>query len=406
MLTTALLFVLGISSLFSQTDSSTKAQINLYYQLALQYKNGKNGEAINYHKAYVYFLKAARLGDAQSIYAVAYLHYKGLGCEQDYNAAAKMFAQGAAKNQDNSLYFYGLCWRNGYGVTKNEDSAKYYLQRSADLGYKLAMMELQTPTAENSNDSAARVLIHRINNAAIPAKTVLNQFNKIQPHLPASDVIEGEYSGWLIQYDWSGNHIIASKKLQLNISAQNKSILGEWVEEGADTAKIQANIIGDQVAFERTAYARKDHYSVARPIPYDFKDAKLNIVQQGDSVYIAGNVAMFSSLRGEPAKPMFVALSRAGLKSGDSSFWTKVQLNAYPNPFSSLLNVEFYLPHSAKVSVQLYDMNGVQRYHKEAGKLEEGHYALPVYASNLIQGSYLLQLHYDNRFKTIKVIKQ
>lgn len=76
------------------------------------------------------------MGDAQSVYALAYMQYKGLGCLQDYDSAVILFAQGAFLGRDNSMYFYGLCWRNGYGLVKNEDSAKYWLQRPASLGYR------------------------------------------------------------------------------------------------------------------------------------------------------------------------------------------------------------------------------------------------------------------------------
>lgn len=408
LLVTVLLF--EVYYVFAQTtiDSTTQTQINSYYKLALQYKDGKGGVTMDYTQAYNYFLKAAQLGDAQSIYAVAYMRYKGLGCTQSYDTAAALFAKGAALNRDNSLYFYGLCWRNGYGVAKNEDSAKYYLQKSADLGYKQAAMELSTPTAENSNDSAAQVLLQQINNAAIPDKNVLNQFNKVQPHLPSADVIAGEYTGWLIQYDWSGTHMVVTKKLQLNLTAKSRNVSGEWIETGteADTAKIKAEIQSDSLLFEKTQYARKDHYSLTQAILYNFENAKLNIVQFGDSIFLAGNVEMFSPVRGEPSKPIFIALSRAGLKTQDSIVFSQMQLTAYPNPFTSVLNVQFNLPKAANVSVQLYNMNGALLYNKEAGMLEEGNYNLPVYNINLVPGMYILKLIYNNQSRTVKVMKQ
>jgi hypothetical protein len=129
-------------------------------------------------------------------------------------------------------------------------------------------------------------------------------------------------------------------------------------------------------------------------------------VQLGDSVFLAGNVEMFSTLRGEPSKPIFVALSRAGLKEMDSIMFSKVKLIAYPNPFANTLNAEFNLPRSAKVSVQLISLNGTILYSKEAGELEKGFYSLPIHIINLTQGIYLLKLNYNNHTKTIKVIKQ
>jgi hypothetical protein len=404
----AFLLILCKFQLYAQAipDSSIQTKINYYYKLGLQYKATKDEADFNYKNAYSCFSKAAELGDDQSIYAIAYMHYKGLGCEQDYSKAAKLFADGSAKNRDNSLYFYGLCWRNGYGVIRNSDSAKYYLQKSADLGYKLAQIELDNPTAENSNDSAAQVLLQQISNAAVPNKNVLNQFNKIQPHLPSSEIITGEYTGWLIQYDWSGKHIVTTKRMQLNLNAKNLDISGEWIEEGTDTAKIYAQINSDNLQFKETQYSRTDHYSFNKAITYNFHNAKLNVVQLGDSVFLAGNVEMFSTLRGEPSKPIFVALSRAGLKEMDSIMFSKVKLIAYPNPFANTLNAEFNLPRSAKVSVQLISLNGTILYSKEAGELEKGFYSLPIHIINLTQGIYLLKLNYNNHTKTIKVIKQ
>jgi TPR repeat protein len=355
----------------SSVDSASQANINNYYNLGLQYKDGK-GVAVDYTKAYNYFLQAENLGDAQSIYAVAYMYYKGLGCTQDYVQAASLFAQGAYTGRENSMYFYGLCLRNGYGVIKNEDSAKYYLQKSADLGYKQAILELASPTAENSDDSAAQVLLQQVNNAAIPDKNVLNQFNKVQPHIPSADIVAGEYTGWLIQYDWSGTHIIATKKLQLNITNSNKNISGEWIEEGTNAAKIKAKIESDSLLFEETKYARTDHYSFTKAISYNFENAKLNLVQQGDSVFLTGNIEMFSPARGEPSKPIFIALSKGGLKTLDSIAYNKLQFTVYPNPFTTVLNVKFNLPNASKISVQLYDMNGTLLYNNDAGMLQGG----------------------------------
>jgi len=387
-------------------DSAVQSQINHYYKLAMQYKDGRDGVAIDYNMAYGYFSKAAELGDAQSIYAVAYMLYKGLGCAQNYDTAAALFARGAAAGRDNSLYFYGLCLRNGYGVAKNEDSARYYLQKSADLGYKEAMMELQTPMAENSHDSAARILLRQVSNAAVPDRNALNQFNKIRPHLPPGGVIAGKYTGWLIQYDWSGVHMVAIKKLQLDLAASHGEISGKWMEQDADTAKIRARIVSDSLVFEQTKYARKDHYSLKKSIGYNFQLARLDIVQLGDSVFLAGSIEMFSPLRGEPSKPIFVVLSRGGLRNVDSSAFNGLEVNAYPNPFVDLLNVQFYLPKAGNVRVRIYDMKGAMLYDKEAGVLEEGNYSLPVYDTGLAEGVYILNLSYNNQSRSIKIIKR
>ena len=54
------------------------------------YKDGSKGVSIDFNQSYNYFFKAALLGDPQSIYAVAYMKYKGLGCIQNYDTAATL----------------------------------------------------------------------------------------------------------------------------------------------------------------------------------------------------------------------------------------------------------------------------------------------------------------------------
>jgi TPR repeat protein len=114
------------------SDIQKNLKINNLYQQGLAYKNGINVD-IDFQKAFQFFSQGAALGDAQCQYAVAYMLFKGLGCIQDYQTAAQIFATGAKAGRDNSSYFYGLCLRNGYGVQRNEDSAKYYLQYAAKL---------------------------------------------------------------------------------------------------------------------------------------------------------------------------------------------------------------------------------------------------------------------------------
>jgi hypothetical protein len=407
-LLTIVLLTLFCQQIFSQTsvDTTTQLEINNYYKLALLYKDGSKGVSIDFNQSYNYFFKAALLGDPQSIYAVAYMKYKGLGCIQNYDTAATLFAQGAAQGRDNSLYFYGLCWRNGYGVPQNADSAKYYIQKSADLGYKQALLELATSTSENSNDSAAQVLLSQINNAAIPDNNVLNQFTRIEPHLPSSEIITGDYKGWLIQYDWSGKHMVVTTKLELNLKADNNDLTGEWKEmrsDSIDSVKIKARIVSDTIVFSQTQNTRKDHYSPNLAISYNFQNAKLNILQQEDSIYIAGNIEMFSPYRGEPSKPIFVILSRPALKQLEN---VDLQLTAFPNPFNSQINAQFNLPKAASVSVQLYNINGELKYTNEAGILQKGYYSLTISNNNLASGMYILKLTYGNQIKTLKVIKQ
>lgn len=409
----------------AHADSSREEQIKKYYHLAKQYKDG-DGVTMDYAKAFYYFSQAAALGDAQSEYAVGYMKYKGLGTAQDYALAANLFRQGAYAGRDNSEYFLGLCYRNGYGVMQNEDSAQYWLKKSAALGYKQAILELQSKAPENSNAQAAQ-LIQKIHNAAIPEQVAPNQFIAIQPQKPDSSIIAGDYEGYVIQYDWSGKYPVSAKKLQLFLEAslnpsKGGTLVGKWLEENADSVTVRASLQKDSLVFDSTKYRRKDHYSQTRGIEYDFQNAALNLVRKGDSVYLAGNIYMFSPDRKEPSKPLLVALARTTSSNPtdsslinkqhntatDSSNTTAAKLlSVYPNPFTSYINVEFRVNEATEVGIELYNMAGRKVYTKPPQQLARGIYKIRIEPSlQLAQQTYLLRLVFDGGREVIKVIKK
>lgn len=436
------------SSLFSQTsikrqipkqkDTSKSAHqqvasktslIKKYYYLAIAYKNG-DSVAMDYHKAFAYFSKAADLGDPQSLYAKGYCFYKSIGCTQSYDSAAKYFRQGAYSGRDNSMYMLALCYRNQYvDVPEALDSAKYWLQKAAALGYRQAIMELNTKTPEHTDNKDAQALVSQIHNAALPAKTPLNQFIPIKPAPPDSSVIYGSFTGYLIGYDWSGKYIINTKKLTLQLTKDTTAggshqITGQWVEQDVPAVIIHAIIKQDSLTFSKMHYRRVDHYSSGDGIAYNFKDATLNLVRKGDSVYLAGNVHLFSPERKEPSKPTLIVLQRiVSQDTHDSSFMTatlkpaqKHQQNTppaasiikvFPNPFTSYVNVSFKVIRPSKVSVELYTITGVRVYAKSPENLSIGSYKIRIEPEDHIGAqTYILRLVFDNGNQDIKILKR
>jgi hypothetical protein len=407
---TFLLLLILAAMLPGKNRAQTQADIKNYYNLGLQYKNG-NGVAIDYTKAYNYFLQAANLGDAQSIYAVAYMNYKGLGCTQNYSQASALFAQGAFAGRDNSMYFYGLCFRNGYGITKNDDSAKYWLGRAAATGYKQAIQELAT-AGENSNNFA-KALVQQISNEALEGYS-LSQFPGISPHL--SGMISGNYTGYLIQYDWSGQNVVNSRKLNFTISGNNGGLTGKWVEDASDSATLTATINNDTIVFTNTSYRRKDYYSPDSAILYNFGKAYLNFVEKSGSYFLAGSVTMFSPEREEPSKPLVIALSQTpvpldipggdGLNNQDSAHAAPRFLSVYPNPFGTTLNVQVALPMKGQVALDVVTMSGQTAYHLDAGTMLAGTHLLSLQVGHLAPATYLLVINYNGYSESVRVVKK
>lgn len=384
-----------------------------FYHEGLRYKNG-DGVSINYRKAFQHFKTAADMGDAQSAYATAYCYYKGLGVQQNYQTAAGLFAKGAKEGRDNSMYFYGLCFENGYGIAKNADSAKYWLGKAASLGYKQAIEELKAAKGENANDSAV-ALLDKIDKSMLPEKKPLNEFTLVEPHIPSKDLINGTYNGFVLRYDWSGRYLISSKSIELSLQHADDSdpgtdaFKGSWQEKGETPVPIKAVLVKDSVIFEQTKYQTRDHYSWDKAITYDFKSANLNLTQIRDSVYLSGNIAMFSPERNEPAKPIYLALVRSDAVassltdsintllnqnvSGDSSDKATIKgAKLYPNPFKSTFSVEFILTGEAKVALQLINMSGMVIYKKPEQLLQKGKYIINVSPGRIGGGMYILRI--------------
>jgi hypothetical protein len=389
--------------LAAQTEFETdiRNKITTYYNLGVKYKDGV-GVPTDFEMAFYNFSKAASLGDEQSIYAQAYFYFKGLGCNQDYIKAAQMFSRGARLQRDNSMYFYALCFRNGYGIERNEDSAKYWLTKSADLGYKQAAQELSMKTAENSN-TEAQVLVEKIHFAAIPKEHLLNQFTKFQHIQPIKDLLDGKFQGYVIQYDWSGKNVIDSRKLTLDLKVNSNTISGIWNEEASRELPFMASISKDSIIFYNTKILRKDHYSADTLLSYEFKNIKLNSFQSSDSVYLIGNTEMFSNLRKEPSKPITVVLSKFQPKNNEN---IKKSTKVFPNPFTDFTNVEFELLGKENVEIQVVNINGAILISRNSGLLDKGNYAIKLKLSDLVPGSYFIKIKQGLISESYPIIKR
>lgn len=383
-----------------------------WYNLGLLYKDDTLSRP-DFTRAYDCFVKAAALGHYQSAYAQAYLLYKGLGCQQDYATAAALFHKVALTGKPNAMYFWALCLRNGYGIPKNEDSARYWLTLAAQKGYRNAAVELAGGKGENTNENA-KSLAAKIKRDFTSNSVNLNQYRKIEHSIPANH-ITGKYKGYMIRYDWSGQHAIGSSVLTVELSYKNGQLYGKWVQDSIEIP-LQATLTPSAVLFKNMQYSRKDYYSPHRPVPYIFENARLEWTAHDKEVRLSGNIQMFSPKRNEPEKPLYISLKRyetnhtndnIDLSNDDGSLPAmRGGITAYPNPFNNILTVYFELKETCEVHTQLLTLDGKLVYSNKAGILKAGYYTLPLQPQLLTAGTYLLQVKQGKQTKTMKVVKQ
>ena len=88
------------------------------------------------------FLKGAELGEATSLYESGCMYMDGVVVEQDYDKAFECFSKGLDVVKENPKhpaklflnYKIGQCYHHGYGVEKDLDQAKKYLEVASREG--------------------------------------------------------------------------------------------------------------------------------------------------------------------------------------------------------------------------------------------------------------------------------
>ena len=356
-----------------------------FVNIGTAYHYGQYGLEQNFETAYNYYLTAHRAGYPFACYTVGYMLYKGLGCRQDYAGAADYFRKGAEIGYDPCMYMLGLCYRNGYGVERDEEYAQLWLGAAADMNYSYAVQELLTDRPEYVIENKTEAEGY---DGEIPEK-----YTRITP-LEKGGAIDGRYAGTLVVYDWSGEHILSKKSLELDLSTVG-GLSGLWVE-GGDTVLLSGVYADGVMTFDNTTQKRRDHYT-PRGMWNAFDTARVAFT--GDM--LMGNISMHSLKEKEPERPICFYTRRVdgdGL-AGESRIYT------YPNPFVDRLSAHFELGGVCEVYMGIYTVTGVNVYFSRLGEMQPGAHTVEV-APSLPDGTYLLKLFAgDATFETVIVRK-
>ncbi|HLP06179.1 MAG TPA: T9SS type A sorting domain-containing protein, partial [Paludibacter sp.] len=400
-------------------QAANNGYANAWANLGLMYKEGL-GVDQDFQQAYQCFGKGAGLNSTACIYSKGYMLYKGLGCEQNYELAVTLFKSAVENNCLGSMYMLGLCYRNGYGITQNTDSARYWLQRASDAGYRWATDELMAKDAENASATSNGAGSNGPQRVGAKNKQGPTAYKRVK-HNVARNSMEGDYTGYAIKYDWSGQNVIGKSTLKLTLVRKDSLLTGTWTEDDSIQTDIHALASDSAIVFNNTGYSRRDHYNQLVPNQFVFKNATLQLVQLSDSVYFAGNLQLYSSTNNEPEKPMYIVLTKVSeLLKKDSpdvfSSQKKVKSSAepvevantelivYPNPFKNSCNVTFNLDNEQSVTIKLIDMSGKVMC-TQTGLFPKGKNT-SLLDTPLPTGSYILCLTTQTKTERTILIKQ
>ena len=387
------------------SKSADGGYANAWNNLGMMYKNG-TGTAQDMAKAYECFSRGVDAGSVACMYSKGFMLYKGLGCEQNYEQAVALFKSSIPVDIA-SMYMLGICYRNGYGITQNTDSARYWLTKAAQWGYAYAKDELQAKEAENeaSANTAQKVKRNSGTSTSLPST-----YNRVKHAINQRTNIAGEYTGYIVRYDWSGKHVIGQSALKLTLTQQGDRLTGVWVEGDSLRTDLSAQLTDSTVTFDNTGYNRTDHYNSINPNKLSFRNASLSIVRQGnDTVHLGGNLQLYSTVHNEPEKPIYIALSKTGviqspIQTQHLSDNEGIRLKAYPNPFNNTCNISFNLPKTSEVELILTDVSG-RLVLKNKTLLQAGEQT-QILQESISNGCYILKLCANGQTSTTIIIKQ
>ncbi|MBP6411574.1 MAG: SEL1-like repeat protein [Pseudarcicella sp.] len=423
--------------------SAQKGYANAYYNMALLYKEGVGGAKKDLDKSLEYAKKAAKAGSLEAyvlwgliykeglgvpqdykqalnvfeegatkgsehcFYAQGYMHYKGFGTKQDYTKAVALFQQAADLDNAMGTYMLGYCYRNGYGVSIDAEKAKFWFTKAADFGLERANAELEQTKPENATPNQALTLSTTLDENV---EVISTEFPKKLPKLKqkiTKNKISGEYTGNLLRYDWSGQNVLSNTAIQVTIDQKSKDLTGIWIEHEGDSIAFKATIEDKEIAFQDTKIDRFNHYDIPALESYQFKNAKLQIIENHDDIYLVGNLQLFNTKYQENEKPMYIILKRKADKtSTDTTHAIVSKVVIYPNPVASeSFKLSFDLKEQTPIAIKIYDFSGNLKYEQNLNTSGIGlqEQMIPFRA---LKGNYILNLYYNNQVLRTILIKK
>lgn len=93
-----------------------------------------------------------------------------------------------------------------------------------------------------------------------------------------------------------------------------------------------------------------------------------------------------------------------GIRDNIALIEKESSLKVYPNPASSITNLDYNLPKASKVTLQVYDMNGRLLSSLDKGNQSSGQHSIQMNVQNMKSGVYMIRIITNNSTNTAKLI--
>lgn len=398
-----------------------KGYADAWYQLGLMYKNGlgceknekrayncfrkgnklgsqmcaislaqmlrsSNSKNKNYDKAFIMADSMTRIGAKQAFYQAGEMSLKGIGTQQSYTKAIEYFAKGAELREKGCLYMLGICYTEGNGVSQNIELAKKYFAEALVEGHPW----VEDIIERNSIDSAITI--------------VANQIEDLEPKVITDNIdistFEGHqyWKGTLNIYDWSGRYIRRQRPISVQISAEigNKChVYWKFMNE---------------TSYEFNITKEGTNWIVNEFLPNTLPKSKevftgLSMTMKNNGS-IRGYLNRQSLITGDPKQPVSFVLSEITEEEFNKEASNICISRVYPNPARDNLRVYFSLRTEDRLSLAIFNANGMLVKRINAEQYNEGENVLVVNMAGLKRGNYVLSIEGTKVKSSITIMKE
>ena len=371
--------------------------------LAVLYKYGR-GTKLNYNKARKWFQKAAALGNDKAAYSLGYMSFKGLGnTPQDYTEAVQWFQK---SNYPMAKYWLGVCYLKGYGIAQNTTLANAYL----NTHFESKTAAESTNAIGDTTTGNTPQIEEQITETALSEADLENE-------------IYGNWSGQLLQLDWSGQVVENSLPITLEITYDANHENSKYIWKIADLETTgDALYVDEALYFEelKTTLPHTAYYKEApTTLTHQILSSDLTLKSVAGTPYLIGELESYLPKRNEPSAPMRFVLTKETVTSENGveiaaeiivALATQKNnfIKLYPNPFVSDLIVAYQLETPSHIQIQVTNITDpTETYTIETGKQQlAGEHRYHFDGSRLKKGLYAVQVFVNGTKKTKLIVKK
>lgn len=386
------------------------------YELGKLYKKGyKDRVLIDYEKAFGFLERAVALEHPRAHAHLGQLYERGNACKLDYGKASELYKKCYALGDDMGAYCIGYNYMKGLGSIEQDYSqaiewygkseypmAKHWLAVLNYFGFGMPVNKDKAIELLVSNEgilNSPRLLEHLRQNIDDKG-TILSDFKgidivqeteKVNEVLTAEsentqeasivdkaealsiDTLSGKWKGKLIELDWSGDQIVRSFPINIELGKDTDTGGVSYTANVADKTNMGAGIFLDE-----SLYFQDFKFSIPRlyrdrldpDVHLDILSADLELKTLNHIPFLTAYVDSRILNWNEPGTPMLLVLSKTsvttenGVEISDeliNELFSKQDdsfITLFPNPFENDLLIQYELSEETNATVELYGIDG------------------------------------------------